>query len=162
LDQDEKTVDAALRAAERLYDEEDARFRQSEQKATALLAVAGVLLGVLSRQPPTGTDNCFGLVLRTLSLVAFLALAVGIAFGLIVLSPRTAFKRVKPGDLASDATLALSPEKFKRAILERYSEAITASSKVTERKFSAVWWSLRAVSLGLSLMFLAGILQLAR
>src|SRR5436309_5823698 len=162
MDQDEKTVDTALRAAERMYDEEDARFRQSEQKAAAVLAVAGILLTIFARQPPTVTEGCFGLVLQALTLGTFLALAVSIINGLIALSPRTAFKRVNPGDLASDETLAYSSEKLKKALLKRYSENIAENSQITERKMDAIWWSVVSVSAGLLLMLLATILQMVQ
>lgn len=164
MDQDEKTVDAALRAAERLYDEEDARFRHSEQKGAALLAVAGVLLTVFSRvqQPSHGTETCFDVTLRILSIGTMSALMVAFVFGLVALQPRTQFQRMKPADLASDATLARTVEGLKRELLQRYSGAVAENSKVTEQKLDAIKYGFWSVLVALSLMVVATILQVAR
>jgi hypothetical protein len=158
LDQDGRTIDAALRAAERLYDEEETRFRQTEQKATALLAVAGVLLTVFSRVPSIGTKACLDPILRVLSIGTITALLAAFIFGLIALRPRTQFKRMKPADLASDATRTRPAEELKRELLERYCEAVTENSRVTEQKLGALKSGFISVLVALSLMSLAAIL----
>jgi hypothetical protein len=158
--QDEKTVDVALRAAERLYDDEEARLRLSEQKGTALLAVAGVLLTVFSRvqQPSIGTKDCLDPIFRVLSIGTVAALMAAFIFGLIALRPRTKFKRIKPADLASDATRTRPVEELKRELLERYSEIVAENSRVTEQKLSALTSGFKAVLIALSLISLAAIL----
>lgn len=167
----ETTVDIALRAAERLYGEEDERFRHSEQKGVALLAVAGVLLTVFSArtsslsqpsQLSSVTDACLGPLLRGLALGATAALVIAFIFGLVSLRPRTAFQRLRPGDLAKPATLALSPDDLKRFLLERYTEFISANSMVTERKLESIRAGFIAILVALSLMVTAAILQAVR
>jgi uncharacterized integral membrane protein len=158
-DDQERTIDAALRAAERAYDEEEARFRHTEQKATALLAVAGVLLTVFARTFPvatTATAPCVFIFQRTVTILTILALAVAFIFGLAAVHPRQ-FKRITARDLTSDQTLNLPPVQVKKFLLERYSQVIGQNSTVTEGKLKSVKYGFWAVLFALLLIALSAI-----
>jgi predicted membrane protein len=160
-DDQERTIDTALRAAERTYDEEEARFRHTEQKATALLAVAGVLLTVFARTFPaamTEAAPCLILLQRILTILTILALAVAFVFGLAAVHPRQ-FKRITARDLMSDQTLNLSPLQVKRSLLERYSQVIEQNSTVTEGKLKSVkygFWAVLFALLSIALWAIVG------
>jgi hypothetical protein len=155
-DDQERTIEAALRAAERAYDEEEARFRHTEQKATALLAVAGVLLTVFARTipvPPGEVSACLALGQRILTILTMIALGVAFVFGLAAVHPRQ-FKRVTPRDLMSEQTLNLPPIQVKKSLLKTYSRVIDDNSTVTEGKLRSVKYGFWAVLFALLLIAL--------
>lgn len=161
MDPSEDTVEAALRAAERVYEEEDARFRHTDQKTIALLAFAGVLLTIVSRALTGDTSRQVTCLSRSLVISGILGLSVAVVLALVALLPRWAFSRIETNDLSKDASLSLSAVKLKRFLLARYIENIDKNSKATDLKLTFVAVGFWFVLGSLLIVALEGIVRLA-
>jgi hypothetical protein len=157
-----EVVSELLRAAERLYTEEDARFRYAEGKAGVLVAASGAaLLAVLSKTPDLarGTTTATCIEIMT-GVAAVVLLTAAFALGTISLLPRDV-KRIGAEGIPEEAAAFQDILAVRKHLLELYSEATQRNVEVTDAKMRLVTAGIVLLSLALLVMAAAFVVQLS-
>lgn len=133
---DAAAADLVLAAAKCAYEEEQDRFRQTEQKLGFVLAYAGVLIALLASALLRGVNPSvavLGFACEAALVLSLIFLLLCICFAFLGLKPLT-IERIDLSDVVTDNELTNEPSHVAGRLARTYSQLVERNDAAIDRK----------------------------
>jgi heme/copper-type cytochrome/quinol oxidase subunit 4 len=146
-----ETVKTVLNILQKEYDSEEGRIRHITSKVQMMLAVAGIMLTIITFLLKTGVDQNWNMKLISMLLfIAFLAIIIAIDFFLDVLMVKT-YKRIKFEAIVFSSELKKEPAEVEGRLIATYEEALKANIQTGDAMIKFYRWGTFLIIISLTL-----------